>query len=158
MRTFSTNVLIAFGVLFLTLSSTVWIDYAHHDSTHHFMDSNTDEFKSDCRNYDAYAWTYAVKRPIAAEIECQVFKNTRSLRDLGAFRAYMIAALALAVALTIISIASDGSPEFWIFMPLVGVLLAMFMFLMPNLNTAALEPMGEIAGTASSSAASAAKP
>ena len=98
MSTFLKHALIALGVLFLTLSPTVWIDYAHHDSTHHFIGGNTDAVKSDCRNGDQYVWTYAIKRPIAAEIECQIFKNTKSLRDLGAFRAYIIAALALAAA------------------------------------------------------------
>ena len=98
MKTNLRNFFIALGILFLTLSSTVWIDYAHRDSTRHFRASNTDTFKSDCRNDNQYAWIYAIKRPIAAEIECQVFKNTRSLRDLGVFRAYIIAALALAAA------------------------------------------------------------
>lgn len=60
------------------------------------------------------------------------------------------AVLVLGVGLVVLSMSTDGRPNFWIFMPLLGVLLAMFMFLMPNLNTAALEPMGHVAGTASS--------
>ena len=35
-------------------------------------------------------------------------------------------------------------------MPILAVFLSLTMFLMPNLNTAALEPLGEVAGTASS--------
>ena len=62
----------------------------------------------------------------------------------------MGAVLIMSLLLVTISLASNGSPNFWIFMPMLGVLLAMFMFLMPNLNTAALEPMGDLAGTASS--------
>lgn len=58
--------------------------------------------------------------------------------------------LVLSLALVALSIATNGSPNFWIFMPGLGILLSMFMFLMPNLNTSALEPMGDIAGTASS--------
>lgn len=60
------------------------------------------------------------------------------------------AVLVVAGLLVALSVSSNGTPNFWIFMPMLGVLLAMFMFLMPNLNTAALEPMGELAGTASS--------
>ncbi|MBT5754693.1 MAG: multidrug effflux MFS transporter [Acidimicrobiaceae bacterium] len=60
------------------------------------------------------------------------------------------AVLVMSVALVAISVTADGTPNFWIFMPMLGVMLAMFMFLMPNLNTAALEPMGDLAGTASS--------
>ena len=40
-------------------------------------------------------------------------------------------------------------PNFWLFMPNLGLILAAFMFLMPNLNSAAMEPVGHIAGTAS---------
>jgi len=65
-------------------------------------------------------------------------------------RLVFISAFVTVGALVAISLAADGEPNFWIFMPLLGVLLAHFMFLMPNLNTAALEPMGSIAGTASS--------
>lgn len=58
--------------------------------------------------------------------------------------------LLMSLALVGLTVLSDGRPEFWLFMPGLGVLLAMFMFLMPNLNTMALDPMGELAGTASS--------
>ncbi len=50
------------------------------------------------------------------------------------------AVLVLSLLLVALSVAGNGQPNFWIFFPLLGVLLAMFMFLMPNLNTAALEP------------------
>lgn len=49
----------------------------------------------------------------------------------------------------VLSIASDGRPSFWVYMPLLGLTLGSFMFLMPNLNTAALTPVGHLAGTAS---------
>jgi DHA1 family bicyclomycin/chloramphenicol resistance-like MFS transporter len=42
-----------------------------------------------------------------------------------------------------------GEPSFWLFMPNVACILATFMFLMPNLNSAAMEPVGHVAGTAS---------
>lgn len=54
------------------------------------------------------------------------------------------------VGLVVLTMAADGRPSFWVFMPLLGLLLSMFMFLLPNYNTAALEPMGAMAGTASS--------
>lgn len=49
----------------------------------------------------------------------------------------------------ILSVTSDGQPNFWLFMPLLALTLGSFMFLMPNLNTAALTPVGHLAGTAS---------
>ena len=43
---------------------------------------------------------------------------------------------------------NEGTPNFWLFIPLLAVVLCTFMFIMPNLNSAALFPMGDIAGTA----------
>lgn len=54
------------------------------------------------------------------------------------------------VLLVVMSLASDGRPPFWLFMPLLGLSLSLFMFLMPNLNSAAMAPLGEVAGSASS--------
>ena len=65
-------------------------------------------------------------------------------------RVMLIAAMGMGLALLTIALLADGRPAFWIYMPLLGIMLAMFMFLMPNLNTAALEPMGAVAGTATS--------
>lgn len=62
----------------------------------------------------------------------------------------LAAVVTLAVALVVISVTASGQPSFWLFMPTFGVLVGLFMFLMPNLNTAALDPMGEVAGTAAS--------
>ena len=65
-------------------------------------------------------------------------------------RVMMLAASGVGLALLGIALLADGRPSFWIYMPLLGIMLSMFMFLMPNLNTAALEPMGAVAGTATS--------
>lgn len=55
----------------------------------------------------------------------------------------------LLLALVFITVSSEGRPEFWLFMPPLGLLLGSLMFLLPNLNSAAMEPVGHIAGTAS---------
>jgi len=57
--------------------------------------------------------------------------------------------LPLSAILTVLALASDGTPPFWLFMPVLGLILSSFMFLMPNLNSAAMVPVGHIAGTAS---------
>ena len=54
----------------------------------------------------------------------------------------------LTLVSVVLSVSSGGQPSFWLFMPLLAVTLGSFMFLMPNLNTAALEPVGHLAGTA----------
>ncbi len=65
-------------------------------------------------------------------------------------RVMLMAAMGMGLALLAVALLTNGRPSFWIYMPLLGIMLAMFMFLMPNLNTAALEPMGAVAGTATS--------
>lgn len=78
--------------------------------------------------------------------------NGRVVEAIGLHRVIALAyraATALVVALIVLSLASSGRPEFWLFMPILGLTLACFMFLMPNLNTAALVPVGHLAGTAS---------
>jgi len=60
--------------------------------------------------------------------------------------AFMIPTSLLLIA---ISVVSGGQPSIWIYMPVLGATIASFMFLMPNLGSAAMVPVGEIAGSAS---------
>ena len=55
----------------------------------------------------------------------------------------------ITIALVALSVVTDGRPSIWLYVPLLGLTLSSFMFLMPNLNTAALVPVGHMAGTAS---------
>lgn len=55
----------------------------------------------------------------------------------------------LTAVAVVIAVATEGRPDFWLFMPLLGVILASFLFLLPNLNSAAMTPVGHLAGTAS---------
>ncbi len=64
--------------------------------------------------------------------------------------AMLVSLIAGSVLLVAVTLAFGGTPTFWVFMPLLGLLLAQFMFLMPNMNAEALEPVPHIAGTASS--------
>jgi DHA1 family bicyclomycin/chloramphenicol resistance-like MFS transporter len=63
-------------------------------------------------------------------------------------RAFRVQAVLL-VLLVLVTVFSGGKPEFWLYMPLVGLVLSSFMFLMPNLNSAAMEPVGHLAGSGS---------
>jgi len=55
----------------------------------------------------------------------------------------------LLVALVLVTVMSSGTPSFWLFIPILGLMLSSFMFLMPNLNSAAMDPLGDIAGSGS---------
>ena len=56
--------------------------------------------------------------------------------------------LPLSLLLVIETLGSE-EPSFWVFMPTLACVLSAFMFLLPNLNSAAMEPVGHLAGTAS---------
>jgi MFS transporter, DHA1 family, multidrug resistance protein len=80
------------------------------------------------------------------------FLNGRLLGSLGLRRILPLASLVYlgAAGLSLIAaLAADGVPSFWVFMPLVALTLACQMILSPNLNTVALAPMADAAGTAS---------
>ncbi len=55
----------------------------------------------------------------------------------------------LGVGLAVFVSFDGDAPNIWLFLPLLGVTLSISMFLMPNLGSAAMEPLGEIAGSGS---------
>ncbi len=60
------------------------------------------------------------------------------------------ASLVLSSLLTVVALLSGGTPEFWVFFPLLTLQLALHVALMPTLNSLALVPLGDVAGTATS--------
>lgn len=63
----------------------------------------------------------------------------------GVLLIYLVTAAAMTVLVTI----NGGKPPFWPFIIGLGVLLSSHGLLIPNANTVAMDPMGEVAGTAS---------
>lgn len=55
----------------------------------------------------------------------------------------------VAIAFATVAVVTGGVPPFGVFVVLLGPLLIVHALLLPNLNTAALIPMGSVAGTAS---------
>ena len=53
------------------------------------------------------------------------------------------------LGLFVFALAAGGTPNFWPFAIGLTLVTSLFALLMPNLNTAAMIPMGKIAGTAS---------
>ena len=60
----------------------------------------------------------------------------------------VIAFTAAAVAMYVLSVASGGVPAFWPFMILLALVLIGYNVLFSNLNSAAMVPVGHVAGTA----------
>ncbi len=63
-----------------------------------------------------------------------------------AISAYLLLSLVLLAQ----ALLTDGTPEFWLFYPILAIVLGCSMIVNPNLNAMALLPVGDIAGTASS--------
>jgi DHA1 family bicyclomycin/chloramphenicol resistance-like MFS transporter len=61
----------------------------------------------------------------------------------------MILYVTFALGLFGLALVTDGKPAFWLFATGLVLVTSLFALLMPNLNTAAMMPMGKIAGTAS---------
>jgi DHA1 family bicyclomycin/chloramphenicol resistance-like MFS transporter len=59
--------------------------------------------------------------------------------------AYMI----LAIGLLVVVAMTDGRPPFWVTVVWVSAILVMYATMIPNVNSAAIAPMGHIAGMAS---------
>jgi MFS transporter, DHA1 family, multidrug resistance protein len=70
------------------------------------------------------------------------FGLRRMLR--GALLGYLVAAAAFAL----IALATGGQPPFWLYIAGILPMLLMHGFTLPNLNSAAMTPMGRVAGTA----------
>jgi DHA1 family bicyclomycin/chloramphenicol resistance-like MFS transporter len=47
-----------------------------------------------------------------------------------------------------LAVATDGTPNFWVYVFGLALMLSMHALLIPNLNTMAMNPMGKVAGTA----------
>lgn len=88
---------------------------------------------------------------VAVGFGATALANGRLVEHFGIDRVVTVAlACILPLNLTLVlQTLGGGTPNFWWFMPNLGCILATFMFLMPNLNSAAMEPVGHVAGTAS---------
>jgi DHA1 family bicyclomycin/chloramphenicol resistance-like MFS transporter len=60
----------------------------------------------------------------------------------------MVSYLAATAVFALVAIASGGRPPFWLFVVALVPVLTMHAFVWPNLNSAAMMPMGRMAGTA----------
>jgi len=90
---------------------------------------------------------------IAAVMGVAAFLNSKLVRRLGMRRlshAGVCGYLVFALALVALAVAYDGKPPLILFTIALAGCQFLFSLAMPNFNTMAMEPMGDIAGTASS--------
>lgn len=89
---------------------------------------------------------------VALAVAAASFLNGRIVERLG-MRTISHAALLGFIAVGLAHLALIlivGTPPFWLFVPLLALTLFFFGLMMPNFSAMAMEPMGRIAGTASS--------
>jgi DHA1 family bicyclomycin/chloramphenicol resistance-like MFS transporter len=89
---------------------------------------------------------------LAAVIGIAMLMNGRIVDWLGARRIIHIALIgyvATSAIAVLVALSAGGSPDFWVFLPLLATPLLFHGLLIPNMNSLAMEPLGEVAGTAS---------
>ncbi|WP_040485942.1 multidrug effflux MFS transporter [Lutibaculum baratangense] len=102
--------------------------------------------------YGAGAWFPVLFGAVAGALAVASFVNSRLVVRVG-MRRLSHAALVGFTATAIVHLAVYfllGPPSLWLFVILMAIGLFCFGFVMPNFNALAMEPMGHIAGTASS--------
>jgi DHA1 family bicyclomycin/chloramphenicol resistance-like MFS transporter len=88
---------------------------------------------------------------IAITMGAAMYVNGRIVERVGLNRIIrygFIANVSSAVALLVVALATDGKPPFSLFVVFLGAVLFFQQLLIPNLNAAAMRPLGEVAGTA----------
>lgn len=95
------------------------------------------------------AWFPLFFGAIALVMGGAMFLNGRVVERVGLDRIVRVgftANLVAAVALLAVALATNGTPPFWLFAVLLAAVLFFQQMLIPNLNAAAMRPLGAVAG------------
>lgn len=96
-------------------------------------------------------WFPLIFGVLAAVMGVAMFVNGRIVMAVGLDRLIWLASLAYVAstaALLAVALATGGKPPFWLFAVVVSAVLAAHSALIPNLNAAAMRPLGHVAGSA----------
>jgi hypothetical protein len=94
------GILLGVGVYFYyVFAPAAVVPFAHHDQYRYFReDGHLPGFKGVRQNDSQYGWLRVIGRPVAAELEYQVFRRVRTLEDLMRVRLLTLGLVALAAA------------------------------------------------------------
>ncbi len=88
---------------------------------------------------------------VAVLMAISSFANSRLVGSIGQRRLSHAALIGyFACALVLVAVSAGGNPPFWLFMTLIAVAMPLFGMIGANFNSIAMEPLGALAGTASS--------
>ena len=102
------------------------------------------------QTFDLEQWFPAFFGGLALVMLGAMLLNSRLVERLGLTRwIRMVFTLSLMAvgALFAVALVTDGEPPFWLFVVLVAAVLFFQQMLIPNLNSAAMRPLAEVAGT-----------
>ena len=100
--------------------------------------------------FDLEAWFPLVFGGIALVMGASMVLNGRIVERVGLHRILYVsflASLATTAALLVVSIVTSGSPPFALFVVMLAAVLFVQQMLIPNMNSAAMQPLGHVAGT-----------
>ncbi|HEV8631460.1 MAG TPA: glucosyltransferase domain-containing protein [Thermoanaerobaculia bacterium] len=123
---FARRVLLAFCFLAVVYGSALHIPYAHHDQLRYFGEVA----KGSCRNDPQHGHLLTVGRPVAAYLECLVFRHAERLEDLFVYRWLTVGLLAVALVVFARALAAGG------FEPRESLLLAAALATLPGVENA----------------------
>ena len=101
--------------------------------------------------FDLADWFPAIFAAMAILMACVMITNRQLVVSVGLDRMMKLASPALLVAVAVfvsVSLLTGGKPPFWLFFVCVASVISCQQLLVPNLNAAAMRPLGEVAGTA----------
>jgi DHA1 family bicyclomycin/chloramphenicol resistance-like MFS transporter len=90
---------------------------------------------------------------LAAVMGSAMLANSKIVDRLGmrhTVHRVLVAYVVSAALLSVVALATGGEPPLWLFMVLLGLVLVSHALLIPNANSLAMDPMGSVAGMASS--------
>lgn len=96
------------------------------------------------------AWFPLIFGAVAAVMGIAMFVNGRIVVRVGLDRLIWLASvgyLFATAALLVVALATGGTPPFWLFVVALCVVLVAHSSLIPNLNAAAMRPLGHVAGS-----------
>lgn len=102
--------------------------------------------------FDLTAWFPYIFGGLASVLGAGMLLNSQIVERFGTAavtRVTLVVYLAVAAFMVAMTIATAGSPPFWAFAAVLALLLGCHALLVPNVNAIAMEPVGQIAGTAS---------
>lgn len=101
--------------------------------------------------YDLGAWFPVLFAAVAATMAISSFVNSRLVGRFGMRRLSHWALIGfIAINTVLLAISLTGPMPLWLFVGLLGIAMFLFGLIGPNFNALAMEPLGHVAGTASS--------